>query len=149
MNFVTLYRLGNPVDGVKRPMANGNEGSTPALGDAQARKPLRAPPGATPKDVRDRAILAILIYHGMRHEECALRVRNLQSGQGVVHFSVSGKRGKLRFVPVHAIAQWLTEEYLALVLGSNETENSFKQIGATSQRRRHPMNQEIPGTLHA
>src|SRR6267142_4458011 len=23
---------GNPVDGVKRPMANGNEGSTPALG---------------------------------------------------------------------------------------------------------------------
>jgi integrase/recombinase XerD len=24
---------GNPVDGVKRPMANGNEGSTPALGD--------------------------------------------------------------------------------------------------------------------
>ena len=29
---------GNPVDGVKRPMANGNEGSTPALGDLQARK---------------------------------------------------------------------------------------------------------------
>jgi integrase/recombinase XerD len=28
---------GNPVDSVKRPMANGNEGSTPALGDAQAR----------------------------------------------------------------------------------------------------------------
>jgi hypothetical protein len=30
--------VGNPVDGVKRPMANGNEGSTPALGDRQARK---------------------------------------------------------------------------------------------------------------
>src|ERR1700728_956076 len=26
---------GNPVDGVKRPMAHNNEGSTPALGDAQ------------------------------------------------------------------------------------------------------------------
>ena len=35
---------GNPVDGVKRPMANGNEGSTPALGDVQARKLLEAPP---------------------------------------------------------------------------------------------------------
>jgi integrase/recombinase XerD len=35
---------GNPVDGVKRPMANGNEGSTPALGDAQARRLLEAPP---------------------------------------------------------------------------------------------------------
>jgi integrase len=52
---------GNPVDGVKRPMANGNEGSTPALGDAQARKLLEAPPGDTLKGVRDRAILATLL----------------------------------------------------------------------------------------
>jgi integrase/recombinase XerD len=29
---------GNSVDGVKRPIANGNEGSTPALGGVQARK---------------------------------------------------------------------------------------------------------------
>ena len=42
---------GNPVDGVKRPMANGNEGSTPALGDAQARKLLEAPPADTLKGV--------------------------------------------------------------------------------------------------
>src|SRR6201995_3172898 len=27
---------GNPIDGVKRPMTNGNEGSTPALGDRKA-----------------------------------------------------------------------------------------------------------------
>jgi hypothetical protein len=33
----TTEFTGNPVDGVKRPMANGNEGSTPALGDVQAR----------------------------------------------------------------------------------------------------------------
>jgi integrase/recombinase XerD len=33
---------GNPVDGVKRPMANGNEASTPALSDAQVRKLLNA-----------------------------------------------------------------------------------------------------------
>jgi hypothetical protein len=46
---------GNPVDGVKRPMANGNEGTTPALGDAQARKLLGAPPEDTLKGVRDRA----------------------------------------------------------------------------------------------
>ena len=49
---------GNPVDGVKRPLANGNEGSTPALGDAQARKLLEAPSEVTLKGVRDRAILA-------------------------------------------------------------------------------------------
>jgi integrase/recombinase XerD len=59
---------GNPVYGVKRPMANSNEGSTPALGDAQARKLLEAPPADTLKGVRDRAILATLLYHGIRRE---------------------------------------------------------------------------------
>ena len=53
--------LGNPIDGVKRPMANGNEGSTPALGDRQARKLLDAPPVDTIKGIRDRAILASLL----------------------------------------------------------------------------------------
>src|SRR5215469_8533128 len=43
---------GNPVDGVKRPAANSNEGSTPALGDAQARKLLEAPTDDTLKGVR-------------------------------------------------------------------------------------------------
>jgi integrase/recombinase XerD len=43
------------VDGVKRPMANGNEGSTPAMGDAQARKLLEALAKDTLKGVRDRA----------------------------------------------------------------------------------------------
>jgi integrase/recombinase XerD len=88
---------GNPVDGVKRPMANGNEGSTPALGDAQARKLLDAPPDDTLKGVRDRAILATLLYHGICREElCGLRVRDMQSRQGVLHFRVKGKRGKVR-----------------------------------------------------
>lgn len=106
---------GNPVDGVKRPMANGNEGSTPALGDAQARRLLEAPPLDTLKGVRDRAILATLLYHGVRREElCLLRVRDMQSRQGVMHFRIKGKRDKIRFVPVHVLAQRLIEEYLAL-----------------------------------
>jgi hypothetical protein len=35
----TTEFTGNPVDGVKRPMANGNEGSTPALYLAVSRHP--------------------------------------------------------------------------------------------------------------
>ncbi len=31
-----------------------------------------------------------------------------------MHFRVRSKRGKVRFVPVHAMAQRLIEEYLAL-----------------------------------
>lgn len=105
----------NPVARVKRPMANGNEGSTPALGDAQARKLLEAPPAGTLKGARDRAVLASLLYYGLRREElCDLRARDIQSRQGVTHFRVKGKRGQLRFVPLHAKTQRLIEEYLAL-----------------------------------
>jgi integrase/recombinase XerD len=105
--------VGNPVDGVKRPIANNNEGSTPALGDAQARRLLEAPAPDTLKGVRDRAILATLLYHGIRREElCLLRLRDLQSRQGVMHFRIKGKRDKIRFVPVHPMALRLVGEYL-------------------------------------
>ena len=51
----------NPVNGVKRPAVNNNEGLTPALGDAQARALLAAPVEDTRKGKRDRAILATLL----------------------------------------------------------------------------------------
>jgi len=105
--------LGNPVDGVKRPATNNNEGSTPALGDAQARRLLEAPAPDTLKGVRDRAILATLLYHGIRREElCLLRLRDIHSRQGVMHFRIDGKGDKIRFVPVHPMVLRLIEEYL-------------------------------------
>ena len=54
-------------------------------------------------------------YHGLRREElCRLRVKDLQSREGVVHFRIKGKRDKIRFVPAHPSAQSLIEDYLAL-----------------------------------
>lgn len=107
--------LGNPVDGVKRPASNNNEGGTPALGDGQVRRLLEAPAPDTLKGVRDRAILATLLYHGIRREElCLLRLRDLQSRQGVMHLRVKGKRDKIRFVPVHPMALRLIGEYLEM-----------------------------------
>lgn len=107
---------GNPVDGVKRPLSNGNEGSTPALGEEQARRLLNAPPPDTLKGVRDRAVLAILLYHGIRREElCRLRLRDLHSREGVMHFRVEGKRGKIRFIPAHPTAQRLIAEYREVI----------------------------------
>jgi site-specific recombinase XerD len=91
----------NPVKGVKRPKANNNEGTTPALSDAQARALLKAPPVDTLKGVRDRTILATLLFHGIRREElCKLRVRDYQRREGIMHFRVEGKGDKVRFIPV-------------------------------------------------
>lgn len=58
----------NPVHGVKRPKIDTNKGKTPAVGDHQAKALLEAPDPATLKGQRDRAILSVLLYHGLRRE---------------------------------------------------------------------------------
>ena len=103
----------NPVKGVKRPSASSNEGKTPAIGDAQARRLLEAPDPDTLKGKRDRAILAMFLYHGLRREElCQLKVRDCHSRRDIVHVRVKGKRGKVRHLPVHPQAQGLIHDYL-------------------------------------
>jgi site-specific recombinase XerD len=105
--------LHNPVDGVKRPKSNRQEGTTPALSDEQARALLTAPQGESLKAKRDRAILATLAYHGMRREElCKLKVRDLQRRDGVLQFRIEGKGEKVRYVPVGMKALRLIMEYL-------------------------------------
>jgi integrase/recombinase XerD len=134
--------LGNPVDGVKRPAARGSRGSTPALGDAQARRLLEAPPPDTLKGIRDRAILATLLYHGIRREElCLLAIGDMQTHQGVMHLRIQGKRDKIRHVPLHPMAQRLIQEYLdALKHGGANAED----LGAPLFR---PVKNNITATL--
>lgn len=104
----------NPVKGVKRPRSETDEGKTPALADHQARKLLVAPAEKSLKGIRDRAILATLLYHALRREElCKLNVRDfVHERGGVRHLRVSGKGEKTRYVPLHGIARDLIEEYL-------------------------------------
>jgi integrase/recombinase XerD len=104
----------NPVRGVKRPKVETNEGKTPALGDAQARALLDAPPADTLKGKRDRAILSLLLYHALRREELTkLLVKDFsQERRGVPHLRVHGKGAKLRYIPTHAHTLRLVTEYL-------------------------------------
>ena len=106
------------------------------FGDAQARKLLETPPADTLKGVRDRAILATLLYHGIRREElCGLRVKDLHSRQGVMHFRVKGKRSKIRFVPVNAAAQRMIEDYLALTGHRSDVEGGSFPAGEEQSDR--------------
>jgi integrase/recombinase XerD len=104
----------NPVKGVKRPRTETGEGKTPAIADHQARKLLVAPAEKSLKGIRDRAILATLLYHALRREElCKLTVRDFMHERGGVrHLRVSGKGEKTRYVPLHGIARDLIEDYL-------------------------------------
>jgi site-specific recombinase XerD len=103
----------NPVAGVKRPRSNSNEGKTPALGDHQARALLDAPDPETLKGKRDRALLAVLLYHGLRREElCLLKVRDIHDRRGVPHLRIHGKGNRLRHVPLHPASAERLHTYL-------------------------------------
>ncbi|WP_374090122.1 tyrosine-type recombinase/integrase [Methylomicrobium lacus] len=121
----------NPVKGVKRPKNDSLEGRTPALGDHQARKLLDAPSGATLRTLRDKAILATLLYHALRREElCKLTVKDFtHQRRGVPHLKVSGKGGKTRYVPLHPAAGGLIHDYLELAgHGSEEAGALFRPL---------------------
>lgn len=105
----------NPINGIRRPSEGANEGKTPAISDSQAVALLATPPKDTLKGVRDRAILAVLLYHGLRREELVkLRVRDLQERGGVLYLVVHGKGAKIRYVPAELGTVRRIREYLEL-----------------------------------
>ena len=130
----------NPVKGVKRPKNESNEGKTPALGDHQARELLVAPDEESLKGIRDRAILATLLYHALRREElCKLRVKDFKhERRGVAHLKVSGKGEKTRYVPLHPAASRLILEYLAMAgHGADDTGARFRPLRNNRTGRLH------------
>ena len=103
----------NPVKGVRRPKVESYEGKTPALGDAQARHLLKLPAGEDLKPKRDRALLSLLLYHGLRREELSrLTVQDIHPRRGVPHLRVHGKGSKVRHIPLHPGTQELLTDYL-------------------------------------
>ncbi len=103
----------NPTTGIKRPRTRALVGSTPTLSDEQARQLLDAPATDTVSGLRDRAIVAVLLYHGLRRRELiSLRVRDVDTVGGVPHLAVQGKGGKQRYLPVHPEALRRINTYL-------------------------------------
>jgi integrase/recombinase XerD len=126
----------NPVKGIQRPKANTYEGTTPALSDEQARALLKAPPEHTLKGLRDRAILSVLLFHGIRRAElCTLTVRDYQRRDGVMHFRILGKGDKVRFVPVALHTQRLLHAYLEVAGHQEELEGPLFRAVSNNMRK--------------
>lgn len=128
---------GNPVEGVKRPRMESAEGKTPAIGDHQARALLNVADASTLRGQRDRAILATLLYHGLRRAElCALRVADIQERRGVKHLQVRGKGSKIRYVPLHPGAAGAIAAYLEAAGHSNDANSAlFRPISNNARSR--------------
>jgi integrase/recombinase XerD len=98
---------------ISRPKLDSQEGKTPAIGDHQTRGLMTAPDASTLQGLRDRAMLATLLYHGLRRAElCPLRLVYLQERRGVRHLQVHGKGSKIRYVPLHPAAAGAIVAYL-------------------------------------
>jgi integrase/recombinase XerD len=126
---------GNPVDGVKRPKNESAEVKTPAIARYQARALLAAPDASTLGGMRDRAVLAMLLYHGLRRDElCALHLVDLQERRGVCSLRVHGKGGKIRYVPLHPAAAGTIALYLeAAGHGADKAAPLFQPVNNNSR----------------
>lgn len=124
----------NPVKGVKRPKVDTYEGKTPALGDHEVRSLLDAPNTDTLKGLRDRAILSVFLYHGLRREELTkLKVKDFNlMRSGVPHLRVQGKGQKTRYLPTHPATLGHISAYLDRVGHRTDVESPlFRPVRTT------------------
>jgi len=124
-----------------------NQGKTPAISDAQAAALLDAPARNTLKGKRDRAILAVFLFHAVRRAElCDLRVNDYGEREGIKHLTVHGKGGKIRFIPAHPRAVRLVEEYLEAAGHRSESDSPlFRSVAANVEDPKQRLN---PGSVY-
>lgn len=63
---------------------------------------LLCAPSETLSGIRDRAILAVLLYHTISLEEVSrLRIKDLRQKQGIPHFRLVNSQREVRYIPIH------------------------------------------------
>jgi len=74
---------------------------------------LKLPTGDDLKSLRDRALLSLLLYHGLRGGELsALKVYCVREANGVPHLHILGEARKARDIPLHPEAKLALDDYL-------------------------------------
>jgi integrase/recombinase XerD len=121
----------NPSSSVRTERYTATEGLTPEITVEQARKLLASIELKSLIDVRDRAIIAVLIYTAARAGAVAkLRLRDFspEAGQHVLRFAE--KNGKARIIPCRHDLQSLIQDYMfvANLDGDNPSLPLFRTV---------------------
>lgn len=103
----------NPVTGIKRPRVASHTVKTSALTAPQVRALLDAPDTTTLQGLRDRALLHVYFYTGVRvSEPCKLRVRDFHQDQGYWVLDFKTKGGKENRVAIHPECHQAVQHYV-------------------------------------
>lgn len=88
----------NPAKCIRRPSGARRVKTRQALTDAQSQALLRLPLRDDVRDARDRALLSVLLNHGLtRSEVSLLKVSDMHND----HLRVRGRNGNSRLIPLH------------------------------------------------
>lgn len=107
----------NIADGVKLPKLENEEHAHDALTLEEAKATISSFKGKTEKDLRDRAIMALMLNCGLRSVEVVrLDIGDLEKRSGVWFVNVHGKarRGKVDKVQISEPLKKLLDEYLSV-----------------------------------
>lgn len=103
---------GNPAAFVRSPRVSA-QSPRQGLSKGEARAMVDGMTGVSVKALRDRAILLVMLYGGLRRAEVsALRIGDLYEERGYSVAHVRGKGGKVRTVPLKVEAVRAVAEYL-------------------------------------
>lgn len=117
----------NPADPLLvTPPSVSSVSTTVGLTQDEARALLTAP-----DNDRDRAILGLMLYHGLRRQEVAdLWTTSIYEDQGVYVLVILGKGVKERKAPLHPDVWAKIKEYLTLTKGSIHVRRSLFQLSS-------------------
>ena len=140
----------NPVKGVKRPRVESQSGKTPALSNPEAAQLLQAPPADSLKGKRDRAILSVLLHHGLRRAELTqLKVKDFaQPDRDGPRMRVWGKGDKVRYLPIHPHTLQLVRDYLEAA--GHKGQSCYWLFQSVSHHHAHNPNSGLtPGAVYS
>lgn len=126
----------NPAAAVRGPRLVVRTGKTPALTAEETRALLASIGAATIIDLRDRALVAVMVYSFARVSAAVgLRVRDYYTQGRRSYFRLHEKGGRYNAVPAHHRAREYVEEYVeAAGIGGDRDGALFRAAG----RRRQP-----------
>ena len=117
----------NPATSVRGPRLSVVEGRTPEITTSQARKLLASIPTGSPLGLRDRAVVATLIYTAARIGAVAgLRRRDFYDDGEQYQLHFTDKGGKSREIPARHDLSRFIREYLAALPDGDDGERIFR-----------------------